>query len=456
MRNRDRAARIATKRRICNELIDQHRSISQELRDRLTDARQHLAEARARFAEIDYARRSLHRPMVGALHLARACAEAGTRLAADAYIAHDDVALVAADYLATTHGGRLIYDAVEPFDHEQKTSAFHTPALAPELAYYTLLTGPAVVRAATRFSTSGPLADLLSQRFGVPFIELPNYVDAPVLKPSSSSIRQECGCSNTDFLLLYINSIYSASRFDQIILAIAQCDPSCHLVHIGNIWPQSLEDELHAQVEQLGLERRVHFLPAMPYHGYLDYISACDAALVWLDISNVNCATNLHNRYLDAVGAGLPILSSQNIAFEQLNNKYDLGLVVPQQDPDSLAAYIRAMRDRRPAFLASMPAAQSALRWRSVEDRLIKAVSGCKSVAIVAWKDPRLNQRIQRQARTLRRHGIEVCGIGNLGDAHRADDEPEAWLEIPQDIDGEMPEPREGLDPVETESVGER
>lgn len=456
MRDRDRAARIATKRRICNELIDQHRSISGQLRDRLTDTRQHLAEARARFVEIDHARGSLYRPMVGALHLARACAEAGTRLAADAYIAHDDVALVAADYLAATHGGRLIYDAVEPFDHEQKTSAFHTPAPAHELSYYALLTGPAVIRADTRFSTSGPLADLLSQRFGVPFIELPNYVDAPVTEPSSSTIRQECGCSDTDFLLLYINSIYSASRYDQIILAIAQCDPSCHLVHVGNIWPQNLEQELYTQVELLGLQHRVHFFPAMPYHGYLDYISACDAALVWLDISNVNCATNLHNRYLDAVGAGLPILSSQNIAFEQLNNKYDLGLVVPQQDPDSLAAYIRAMRDRRAGFLGNMPLAQSALRWRNVEDRLIKAVSGCKSVAIVAWKDPRPNQRIQRQARTLRRHGIEVSGIGNLADEHRTGDEPGAWFKVPRDIDGEMPDPKEDLDTVATESIGGR
>jgi glycosyltransferase involved in cell wall biosynthesis len=438
MRTRDLTRRIEIKRRIHSDLTDQHRLLSRQLRDRLGAERQHLAAVRAGFAEIEQIRRSLYRPMIDALHLARACAEVEAQLKADAYIAHDDVALVAADYMATKHGGRLIYDAVEPFDQEEKTSGAQNPAPPQELIYYGLLGRPGLTRADTRFATSEPLAVLLGQRYGVPFTVLPNYVEAPAAQPSASEIRRQCGCSDTDFLIIYINSVYPVSRFDQIVLAISQCDPTYHLVNVGDIRPQSFSDELHSRIAQSGLQQRIHFLSAVPYHGYLDYISGCDAALVWLDTSNVNCVTNLHNRYLDAVGAGLPILSSENLAFRPINDECNLGLIVPVQAPETLAANMREMRDRRAEFLANMPAAQSALRWSRVEERLIEAVSGCKSVTIVTWKDPRRNQRIQRQVRTLQRHGITVRGIGNLTPDH-SNEGGATWFKIPQDIDGDIP-----------------
>lgn len=435
---RDRVARLETKGGVYNDLIDQHRSISRQCSDRLAVERRRLAETRASFAEIDHARRSLYRPIVEAVHLARACAAVEDRLAADVYVAHDDVALLAADYLATQHGGRLIYDAVEPFDQELKTRAYHDHPPLHELDYYTLLTRPVMIRADARFSTSEPMSDLLRQRHGVPFVSLPNYVERPIVKPSSSEIRQACGCLDTDFLLIYINSIYPASRFEQIIEAMSLCDPRCHLVHVGIITPLSLAEDLNAQVAELGLQQRIHFLPAMPYNLYLEYISACDAALVWLDIDNVNCATNLHNRYLDAVGAGLPILSSENIAFGEVNEKYHLGMIIPEQTPTSLAAHVDAMRDRRDDYLANLTAAQSALRWSNVENRLTEAVAGAKSVAILTRKDPRRVQRIQRQVGTLQRHGVDVRGIGNLRPGTPNGEAAENWFTIPEDIDGDI------------------
>ncbi|MGC2413758.1 MAG: glycosyltransferase [Stellaceae bacterium] len=345
------------------------------------------------------------------------------------------MALIAADYMTAKHGGVLIYDAVEPFEHEHKTWGYNAPIPHAAAAYYTLLSRPALLGAQTRFATSEPLADFMHERYGVPFVTLPNYLSAPSRSQSASVIREECGCSEGGFLLLYINSIYPASRFDEVLQALSRCDESFHVVNFGDIRPQSLKNELDGLVSQLGLGARVHFLPPLPYEDYIGHISGCDAALVWLDDGNVNCVTNLHNRYVDAIAAGLPLLSSRNAAFASLIDKYDLGLIASDRDPATLARHIAIIRERRDAFLPGLHRARGALRWDTVEGRFAGAVSGCRSATFITAKNPMRNQRIQRQIHTLQKQGIQVSGLGSLAADMTAGGDIGTWFNIPDDFE---------------------
>lgn len=432
---RDRSQIWATKRRIYGDLLEQYLSISSELNDRLIAQRRPLNDIRERVAACVQVDRSLYPPLSYALRLAWGCAKAEASLTADAYIAHDDVALIAADYMTATHGGILIYDAIEPFEHEHKTWGYNAAIPREAAAYYMLLSRPALLRAQTRFATSQPLADFLQDRYGVPFVTLPNYLSTPSRSPSASRIREDCGCPESAFLLLYINSIYPASRFDEVLLALSRCDESYHIVNLGDIRPQSLKNELDGLVSQLGLASRVHFFPAVPYEDYIGYISACDAALVWLDDCNVNCITNLHNRYVDAIAAGLPLLSSRNVAFALLIEKYDLGVIVPDRDPETLAHHIAMLRETRDAFLPGLHRARSALRWDTVEGAFAGALSGCRSATFITAKNPMRNQRIQRQVHTLQKQGIQVSGIGSFAADMTGGSAIGTWVNIPDDFE---------------------
>lgn len=431
----ERSQRSTTKHRIYGDLVEQYLSISTELNDRLIEHRRPLNDIRERVAACDQIHRSLYPPLSYALRLAWGCANTAACLKADAYIAHDDVALIAADYMTAKHGGVLIYDAVEPFEHEHKTWGYNAPIPHAAAAYYTLLSRPALLGAQTRFATSEPLADFMHERYGVPFVTLPNYLSAPSRSQSASVIREECGCSEGGFLLLYINSIYPASRFDEVLQALSRCDESFHVVNFGDIRPQSLKNELDGLVSQLGLGARVHFLPPLPYEDYIGHISGCDAALVWLDDGNVNCVTNLHNRYVDAIAAGLPLLSSRNAAFASLIDKYDLGLIASDRDPATLARHIAIIRERRDAFLPGLHRARGALRWDTVEGRFAGAVSGCRSATFITAKNPMRNQRIQRQIHTLQKQGIQVSGLGSLAADMTAGGDIGTWFNIPDDFE---------------------
>ncbi len=430
----DRSQRWVMKRRIHGDLFEQYLSISSELNDRLTAHRRPLNDLRERVAACDQIHRSLYPPLSYALRLAWGCAKAAASLKADAYIAHDDVALIAADYMTARHGGILIYDAIEPFEADHKTWGYNAAIARAASAYYELVSRPALLLAQTRFATSQPLADFMQERYGVPFVTLPNYFSAPARPPSASRIREECGCSERDFLVLYINSIYPASRFDEVLTALSRCEEAYHLVNLGDIRPESLKNEIDGLVSELGLTSRVHFFPAVPYEDYIGSIAACDAALVWLDDENVNCITNLHNRYIDAIAAGLPLLSSRNAAFAQLIEQYDLGFIVPDRDPETFAHDIAAICERRDAFLPGLDRARSALRWSTVEGRFAEAVSGCRSVTFITTKNPTRNQRIQRQIRTLQKQGIRVSGIGSLAATMPGGGDIGTWIDVPDDF----------------------
>jgi len=435
MSDRDLEPRSAIKRRIHADLVDQFESLTRELDDRLTARRRLLRDIRDRYTASDQVHRSLYQPLYNGLRLAWGCAKAEAHLKADGYIAHDDVALIAADYMTKKHGGILIYDAIEPFEHDQKTSGYDSSIPREVLTYYTLLNRAAVLRAQTRFTTSEPLADFLQQRYGAPFVVLPNYISHSSHSPSPCEIREKCGCTYQDFLVLYVNSIYPASRFDEVLRALSHCDKSYHIVNVGDVRPQNLKNELDGMIAELDLAQRVHFLPTMPYDAYISSISACNAALVWLDDENINCVANLHNRYLDAIAAGLPLLSSQNAAFATLLEKYDLGLIVPDRNPTTFAGCMRTIREKRDSFVPGLQCAQAALRWENVEERFAKAVSECRSVTIITWKDPHRNQRIQRQIQTLRKHGIQISGIGTLPDDPTMTSQAGAWFNIPASLD---------------------
>ena len=431
----DRSQRWRTKRRIYGDLSEQYLSISSELNDWLVAQRRPLSDIRERVAAAGQIHRSLYPPLGYALRLAWGCAKAAASLKADAYIAHDDVALLAADYMTATYGGVLIYDAVEPFEHDHKTVGYDAAIPRAASAYYTLISRPALLAARTRFATSQPLTDFMQQRYRVPFAALPNYPSAPAESLSNSRIREECGCSERDLLLLYINTIYPASRFDEVLLALARCDETCHIVNFGDIRPQSLKEEIDGLVSELGLASRVHFFPALAYERYIGHISACDGALVWLDDNNVNCITNLHNRYLDAIAAGLPLLSSRNAALALLIEEYDVGLIVHDRDPETLARHMATFRETRDALLPGVRRARAALRWDILEEGFVEAVSGCRSVTFITTKNPTRNQRILRQAHTLQKRGIQVFGIGSLRDDMTTCGDIGTWVDIPDDLE---------------------
>jgi hypothetical protein len=109
-----RVLRTATRR---ITLLDQRRRESELQRNRqLTALEARLAafaERERRLDESGWSDVELPRRMIA---FASGCLQLGQELAADVYVSHDDLPMLAATMLRERHGGRIMYDAIEPRD----------------------------------------------------------------------------------------------------------------------------------------------------------------------------------------------------------------------------------------------------------------------------------------------------------------------------------------------------
>lgn len=425
----DAEGTVTDQREIYQQLLNRYQSFYRCTRAALEQQRQTIDQLRQESDALGNAGRLLHEPLRQALLLARSCARLEVQIKADAYVAHDERALLAADYMKEKHDGIFVYDAVEAFDIQDKTSAYGQEISLYDQIFYNAMSQAALANTDARFATSDPLANYLARKYGIGFDVLPNYLSGAVATRREPAIREQCGCAASDFLMLYVNNIYLASRFEDILAALSLCESSVKLVCVGKIYPAQYQEKLAEVVREYALAERVHFLPPVPYVQYFDYISGCDGALIWLDDENVNCRLNLHNRYLDAIGAALPVLSSSNDAFAQLNHEYGFGLIASGNNVPTLAKFMASLRERREAFLPGIERARNVLRWERVEAGFAQVFSGCRSVTFITTKDPARNQRLRRQIATLRTRGIAVFGVGSF-EGDRVTEELGTWFNL--------------------------
>ena len=409
--------------------VDALKAEIQDERAALTVAKQQAAADRDAYrdsyaslrAEIDAARarmetylqtnpRLLH--LTGfrqAFNLYARCAALGEKLRADAYIAHDDIPLLAAEMLAERFGGQVVYDAAEFPDRRERFGQFQLawpPAALDLMARYL---DPLVRSCAFTLTGGEPIAEHIREAYGVPSHTVYN-ARRVVHDGVDPEIRERCGVGPDDVLALYVNTVSRGSLFENLIDGLALLDERHHLAVLGNVAPSAkgLDEELEARAEAAGVRHRLHFLGVVEYDDMPRFASGADCAVIAVDPRIKNCRMFVHNRYFDAMSAGLPMISSLNVGAQRVFDSVPFYSEFDLFDPGDFAAKVRACDVSSAARERVRDHARDTTWQRSEAPKVVELFQGMRSVTILTVKDVALHQRTRYFAQALGEAGVQV------------------------------------------------
>ncbi|HEX9036786.1 MAG TPA: glycosyltransferase family 4 protein [Ktedonobacterales bacterium] len=288
---------------------------------------------------------------------------------ADIYHAHDDTALPVCYVAAAARGAQLVFDA-----HE-------LPLGQTNLRGWRWL--KALIRGALRLMTprcagiitvSQPIADEIQRQFsGPPPVVVRNI---PPYRPpdvASDVIKRALGLPNETRVALY-QGAFQANRGLDILVSAARYLDAGHVIVLMGSGPMGAELERLAQLERAGARLRI--LPPVPYDVLLQWTASADLGLIAYRPSfSLNVRYCLPNKLFEYLMAGVPVVATPLDAVADVLRAYDVGLVAPSTDPESVGRAISAaLRDtlewsrmRRNALAAS----KADLRWERERERLV-------------------------------------------------------------------------------------
>jgi glycosyltransferase involved in cell wall biosynthesis len=377
-----------------------------ELQRRLADSRE---RARLRLAE----RQSLNylTPFRQMFTLAERCRTSSDELAADVYVAHDDVALLAGHTLREARGGRLVYDAAEFPDRRERFGLYGETWPRPALDLFAMVVDP-LTRSCDFALTGGePASQYVRETFGVPCHTI--YNSRPeVWREADPEIRARCGLAPDDTLLLYVNTVSRASLFENLLLGLSELDDRYHLAVLGQVRPPRLKLELERLAADRGVGDRLYWLGTVDWADVPRVGSGADAAIVAADPRLANCRTAVHNRYFDALAASLPILSSHNLGARKVFADTPFFFEFDLHDPGSFAEVVREADVRRIDRKRVLEFGRKTA-WPAEAPKLLEHFRSAASVTVLAVKDVAHHHRTLRFAEALAGAGKTVnvvCG----------------------------------------------
>lgn len=206
--------------------------------------------------------------------------------------------------------------------------------------------------------------------FGVPE-ELPPY--QPMLPPRQDGEKR-----------LLFGGLYDWYDPWTLLEALEQLEiPGWTLLLIRNpnleSTPQRLLAEVEARCRQLGWwESRVRVLDWVPAERRYDLLRDVDL-LVAPHKPSLETRLSLRTRFVDALAAGCPVITSDGGTVSRLLREHGAGWVVPPRDSQALAAALReALTETGPASLARRRGARALLRDFTWDRALAPLVRFCR------------------------------------------------------------------------------
>jgi glycosyltransferase involved in cell wall biosynthesis len=167
-----------------------------------------------------------------------------------------------------------------------------------------------------------------------------NGVDSDRFQPvARDEARRRLGLGADARILITVGGLVERKGFHRVIACLPElCQqfPDLHYIVVGSPGPEGdYSAQLHAQVAELGLGTRVHFLGALPPDEVQRALAAADVMV--LATRNEGWA----NVLLEACACGVPVVATDVGGNAEVICRDDLGTIVPFGDHEALLAAIR-------------------------------------------------------------------------------------------------------------------
>jgi glycosyltransferase involved in cell wall biosynthesis len=254
---------------------------------------------------------------------------------ADVYIAHNIETLLPSMRAAERGGAAVVFDCME-FYSDMGDSQHPVEAAAAHALEQKYLPRCALVIAA-----SDLMADALAAEYGIA---------RPLAAYNVPAVERELPARQGGGLNLYWrNNVigFGQRGLDDVLDALVMLPADVHL-HLQGRQTQATSGELTARVSSLGLEGRVHVLPAHAPHEAVLNAARHDVGLCLERKGPRNHDLTVSNKMFDYHMAGLAVIATDLPALADVIRRSGGGVICRPGDPASLAEAIGALRGASP------------------------------------------------------------------------------------------------------------
>ncbi len=177
------------------------------------------------------------------------------------------------------------------------------------------------------------------------------------------------------FLLMYHGAICDRRGIEQMLMAIADMD-GVGAVIMGPALDLKYLDKLKKDASIYHIEDRTLFHEAVRSDELVNYISAADAELIFLETDKKSYYYALPNKMFESVQAMTPIIAVDIPELRRIIDQYDIGLLCESGDINSLKNAILQMKDNvelMDRYKKNMISAKEDLCWENEKKVLIDA-----------------------------------------------------------------------------------
>ena len=255
--------------------------------------------------------------------------------------AHDSNALVPVALAARRLGRPFVYDAHDLWLHRprrQRSRLYHSL----QNAYYRVVEGILIPRAAAAITVSPPIARHLERAYRLRRVELvPNYPWADEVAHSRTArpLRSLAAIPAGVPVVLYLGGLMEGRGIEHLVRAMVDV-PGAHLVLLGD---GHQAPALAAQATRLGIGGRVHVAAPVPPGDVVATAASATIGVSPIVPSCLNYRYSLPNKLFQYMGAGIPVVASDFPQVREVVIGAEAGLVVDTSRPERIAAAINEL-----------------------------------------------------------------------------------------------------------------
>jgi glycosyltransferase involved in cell wall biosynthesis len=179
---------------------------------------------------------------------------------------------------------------------------------------------------------------------------IPNGCDLELFTPGDASKTLIPGCTEDDFIAVFLGAHGMANGLDAVLdaAAVLKEDSVSQDIKIVLMGDGRLKEHLIQRAKDEDLNN-VLLLDPVPKKQLLNYLRAADLGLMLLANVPAFYYGTSPNKFFDYISAGLPVLNNYPGWLAGMIETHDIGVVVPPDDAQAFAAALKAIskdRDR--------------------------------------------------------------------------------------------------------------
>ncbi|MCL4296059.1 MAG: glycosyltransferase [Anaerolineae bacterium] len=254
---------------------------------------------------------------------------------ASLYYLHAFYQFPAVYLLCLRHRAKYIYDAHDFYsqlEDEESLSTFWARWVMP---FELIIEKRCMQHAAAVVTVNDGIAGLIQKKFGRAAVIIRNAHDLRLDRESGQHLRKHLNLRADHVLLVSVGHAKPGMAIEEMFEALSVLPTNVHLAFIGNGYSPYLET-----VQKKGLAQRIHFVAPVKPDEVVPFIRSADVAVVLYYSKSVDYKYSLPNRFFQAIAAELPLLYPDLPEIKRIADKYEVGLQVDPQSPQSISAAI--------------------------------------------------------------------------------------------------------------------